>query len=129
MKAKKGQILICEDCPVQLEVIYPCDCGDGGFTCCGKEMKVAEEQTADATNEKHVPVVEKVEGGYTVKVGSVPHPMEEKHWIQWVELQVDGKVYKAYLQPGQAPEATFKVAEGGQVTAREHCNVHGLWRG
>ncbi|MBN2713880.1 MAG: desulfoferrodoxin [Planctomycetes bacterium] len=119
--------------------IYKCmECGNivevqtaagGDLQCCGNPMKLLEEQTADSSKEKHVPVIEKVDGGYKVKVGSVPHPMEEKHYIEWIELQVDNKVLKAYLKPGDAPEACFCVCgEPKTVVAREYCNVHSLWK-
>jgi superoxide reductase len=91
-------------------------------------MELLEEKTADAATEKHVPVIEKVNGGYKVKVGSVPHPMLEEHYIQWIELHADGKAYREYLNPGDEPEAMFNV-EASVVSAREHCNVHGLWKG
>ncbi|MDT8284281.1 MAG: desulfoferrodoxin family protein, partial [Thermovirgaceae bacterium] len=87
-----------------------------------------EEKTADSATEKHVPVIEKNDGGLSVKVGSVPHPMEEKHFIEWIEVTVDGKVCKKFLKPGDAPEAFFAV-DGNDVKAREYCNIHGLWRG
>jgi superoxide reductase len=74
-----------------------------------------------------VPVIAKVDGGYKVSVGSVPHPMEDKHWIQWVELEVDGVVQRKALKPGQTPEVVFKAPEG-QAVAREYCNLHGLWK-
>jgi len=85
-------------------------------------------QTDNWKNEKHVPVIEKVAGGYKVKVGSVPHPMEEKHFIEWIELVADDKAYRQFLSPGQAPEAFFSV-EANAVFAREYCNIHGLWKG
>jgi superoxide reductase len=85
------------------------------------------ENTTDAAKEKHVPVIEKIDGGYTVKIGAVPHPMEEKHYIEWIELLADGKAYRQFLQPGQAPEATFMV-KADKVSAREYCNLHGLWK-
>jgi superoxide reductase len=91
-------------------------------------MKLLVENTVDAAKEKHVPVVERTADGYKVKVGSVAHPMEEKHYIQWIELVADGKSYIQFLKPGQAPEATFKV-EANEVYAREYCNLHGLWKG
>jgi len=78
--------------------------------------------------EKHVPVIEKIAGGIKVKVGSVPHPMEEKHYIEWIEVIADGKAYRQFLKPGEAPEAIFKI-EAKTITAREYCNVHGLWEG
>lgn len=102
--------------------------GVGELVCCGKPMELLDEKTADATTEKHVPVIEKIDGGYKVKVGSVPHPMTEEHFIEWIELLADGKAYRQFLEPGAAPEATFHI-EGNSVSAREHCNVHGLWKG
>jgi superoxide reductase len=90
-------------------------------------MKKFTENTVDAAKEKHVPVVEKTAGGYLVKVGEVAHPMEEKHYIEWIELMADGKAYRQFLKPGAAPEAVFKI-DADQVTAREYCNLHGLWK-
>jgi superoxide reductase len=90
-------------------------------------MKLMVENTVDAAKEKHVPVVEKVAGGFKVKVGSVAHPMEEKHYIEWIELLVGGKAYRQFLKPGEAPEAVFQVG-GDQAAAREYCNLHGLWK-
>ena len=86
------------------------------------------EKTADAATEKHVPVIQKIDGGYKVTVGSTLHPMEEKHYIEWIELLTDGKAYRQFLNPGDAPEAAFNV-QADSVTAREYCNVHGLWKG
>ena len=91
-------------------------------------MEKLEAKTADEGKEKHVPVIEKVDGGYKVMVGSVPHPMEEKHYINWIELRVGDQAYCQYMKPGQAPEATFAVS-GTSTGAREYCNVHGLWKG
>jgi len=101
--------------------------GVGELVCCGQPMKKLVENTVDAAKEKHVPVIEKTDGGVRVKIGSVPHPMEEKHYIEWIEVIVDGKAYREFLKPGDAPEATFPVS-GAQITAREHCNLHGLWK-
>jgi superoxide reductase len=81
----------------------------------------------NAAKEKHVPVIEKVPGGFKVKVGSVAHPMEEKHYIEWIELIADGKAYRQFLSPGMVPEATFML-NAATVTAREYCNIHGLWK-
>jgi superoxide reductase len=91
-------------------------------------MEKLTEKTADQGKEKHVPVIEKTIDGYKVKVGSVPHPMEEKHYIEWIEIIVDGKTYRQYLKLGMLPEAIFCI-KAEKVTAREHCNVHGLWKG
>jgi superoxide reductase len=91
-------------------------------------MKLLKENTTDAAKEKHVPVIEKQDNGYLVKVGSAPHPMEEKHYIEWIELMADGKAYRQFLKPGDKPEAFFEI-KAGSVTAREYCNLHGLWKG
>ena len=123
--AKELQIYKCATCGNIVEVLHG---GIGELVCCNKPMELLDEKTADAATEKHVPVIEKVNGGYTVKVGSVPHPMEEKHYIEWIELLADGKAYRQFLKPGMAAEAVFSV-EADSVSAREHCNVHGLWKG
>jgi len=123
--AEKLQVYKCNVCGNIVEVLYG---GVGELVCCGKPMELLDEKTADAATEKHVPVIEKVDGGYKVKVGSVPHPMEEKHYIEWIELLADGKAYRQFLEPGSEPEAVFNV-EADSVSAREYCNVHGLWKG
>lgn len=123
--AQKLEIYKCDICGNIVEVLHG---GAGEMACCGKPMTRLDEKTADATTEKHVPVIEKIQGGYKVKVGSVPHPMEDKHYIEWIELLADEKAYRQFLKPGMKPEATFQV-EAGSVSAREHCNVHGLWKG
>ena len=119
------QIYKCEVCGNMVEVIHV---GGGQMVCCGQPMKLFVENTVDASKEKHVPVLEKIDGGFKVKVGSVAHPMEEKHFIEWIELITeDGKAYRQFLKPGQAPEAVFKI-DAQKVTAREFCNLHGLWK-
>jgi superoxide reductase len=123
--AERLEVYKCEVCGNIVEVLHG---GDGELVCCGQPMKRFVENTVDAAKEKHVPVIEKVEGGVKVKVGDVAHPMEEKHYIEWVEIIADGKAYRQFLNPGEAPEATFNV-EAGQITAREYCNLHGLWKG
>ncbi len=90
-------------------------------------MILLDEKTSDATTEKHVPVIEKIDGGYKVVVGSTPHPMEAAHYIEWIELLADGSAYRQFLKPGDAPEATFAI-DAENITAREYCNVHGLWK-
>jgi superoxide reductase len=122
--AKKLEIYKCMVCGNIVEVLHG---GDGELVCCGQPMENLAEKTADQGKEKHVPVIEKISGGYKVKVGSVPHPMEEKHYIEWIELLADGAAYRKFLNPGDAPEAVFNL-KANTVTAREHCNVHGLWR-
>lgn len=121
-----------DDCDMVIEVLNPCSvCDDDSLSACGNPMKKLEEKTADAANEKHVPVIESIDGGFKVKVGSVPHPMEEDHWIQWIELHSEcgSVVLRKFLNPGDAPEAVFKTDLSGDVSAREHCNKHGLWKG
>ena len=122
--AKLLEVYKCMACGNIVEVVHG---GDGELICCGEPMKLMRENTTDAAKEKHVPVIEKVEGGYKVTVGSVMHPMEEKHYIEWIELLADGKAYRQFLKPGQPPQATFHV-KAESVSAREYCNLHGLWK-
>jgi len=123
---EKLQIYKCEICGNIVEMLHP---GEGELVCCGAPMKLFQENSVDAAKEKHVPVNEKIDGGFTVKVGSVAHPMEEKHYIEWIEvITEDGKVYRQFLLPGEKPEAVFKI-DANKITAREYCNVHGLWKG
>ena len=117
------QVYKCEVCGNIVEVLHE---GKGELVCCKQPMKLFVENTVDAAKEKHVPVVEKTADGVKVRVGSVAHPMEEKHYIEWIEIIADGKAYRQFLNPGQAPEATFNIS-AEQVTAREYCNLHGLW--
>ena len=112
--AEKLQVYKCELCGNIVEVVHG---GKGELVCCGQPMKLLLENTVDAAREKHVPVVEMSSGGFKVKVGSAAHPMEEKHFIEWIEIIADGMAYHQFLNPGQAPEATFKV-DADQVTAR-----------
>lgn len=118
------EVYKCEACGNIVEVLVG---GAGELVCCGKPMVLMTENTVDAAKEKHVPVIEKVDGGFKVTVGSVAHPMEEKHYIQWIEIIADGIAYRQFLNPGAAPEAVFKV-DASTVTAREYCNLHGLWK-
>ncbi|MDF1613923.1 desulfoferrodoxin [Desulfurivibrio dismutans] len=122
--AKQLEVYKCDLCGNIVEVLHA---GQGQLVCCGQPMRLMTENTVDAAQEKHVPVIEKVEAGYLVKVGSVAHPMEEKHFIEWIELLADDRVYRQFLPPGQAPEAFFPV-DAAQVSAREYCNLHGLWK-
>lgn len=123
--AEKLEIYKCMVCGNIVEVLYG---GDGELVCCGQPMEKLIEKTADEGKEKHVPVIEKVGGGIKVKVGSVAHPMEENHYIEWIEILADGGAYRQFLSPGDAPEAKFQV-EADKIIAREHCSLHGLWKG
>lgn len=122
---KKLQVYKCGVCGNIVEVLHE---GAGQLVCCNEPMMLMEENTTDAALEKHVPVVEKAEGGYRVRVGSAPHPMEEKHYIEWVQLLTDHGAYRRFLEAGGAPEAFFEVT-AEKVEAREYCNLHGLWKG
>ena len=124
MATARLQVYQCSICGNMVEVVRA---AAGQLVCCGQPMDLLEENDTDAALEKHVPVVEKVEGGIKVQVGSVPHPMEDAHHIEWIEAIVDGKAYRQFLNPGDAPEATFCI-EGGQIAVREFCNLHGLWK-
>lgn len=122
--AERAEIYKCEECGNIIEVLT----GAGGtLVCCGEDMKLYEANTVDAAKEKHVPVIEKVAGGFKVKVGEVAHPMEEKHYIEWIQIIANNTAYRQYLKPGDTPEATF-LTDAASVTARAYCNLHGLWK-
>lgn len=118
------EVYKCGVCGNMVEVLHV---GGGELVCCGQPMNLLVANTTDAAKEKHVPVVEKVSDGYKVKIGSVAHPMEEKHYIEWVQVIAGDKSYREFLKPGMAPEAAFKLADGS-ISAREYCNIHGLWK-
>jgi len=122
--ATRFQVYKCELCGNIVEVLHG---ANGTLSCCGKPMVLLEENTTDAATEKHVPVIEKTAENVTVTVGSVEHPMEEKHYIQWVEINTGEGTKRRYLKPGEKPTATFEGA-AGKVTAREYCNLHGFWK-
>jgi superoxide reductase len=122
--AEKLEIYKCLVCGNIVEVLHG---GKGDLVCCGQPMKLFKENTEDAAREKHVPVVEKTEKGILAKVGSVAHPMEEKHYIEWIEVIEGGKAYRRFLNPGEAPEAGFCCVDENS-TVREYCNLHGLWK-
>jgi len=122
--ADRLQVYKCEMCGNIVEVVHG---GPGELVCCGESMTLLEENTVDAAVEKHVPVIEQTDHGIKVTVGSVPHPMEESHYIEWIEVIADGKAYREFLEPGDAPEAVFCI-EAATITAREYCNLHGHWK-
>ncbi len=123
--AKVLEIYKCEVCGNIVEVLHG---GVGQLVCCDEPMKLYKENTVDAAVEKHVPVIEKAGSSIKVKVGAVPHPMTPEHHIEWIELVADGKAYRQFLKPGGPAEAVFPVI-AQKVTAREYCNLHGLWKG
>ena len=118
------QIYKCEKCGNIIEILHA---GAPSLVCCEKAMILLEEKTADKTTEKHVPLIEKISDGYKITVGSTLHPMEDKHFIEWIELIADGISYTKFLKPGDKPEAVFKT-DAVSINAREHCNIHGLWK-
>jgi superoxide reductase len=118
------QIYKCNVCGNIVEVLHA---GAGQLVCCGQPMELLKEKTEDIGQEKHVPVIEKSETGVRVKVGSVPHPMEEKHYIEWIEIIADGRSYRRFLKPGGKPEVEFEI-RAEKIKAREYCNIHGLWK-
>lgn len=122
--AEKLEVYKCEMCGNIIEVLH----GAGGeLVCCGQAMTNLAENSVDAAVEKHVPVVEAVDGGYKVKVGEVAHPMADDHYIEWIELVAGEKAFRVFLSPGDAPEAEFCIDASG-VYARSYCNLHGLWK-
>jgi superoxide reductase len=121
--AKKAEVFVCEVCGNIIEVVHA---GPGALVCCGQTMKLLVENTTDAAKEKHVPVIEKLGEGIKVSVGSIAHPMEDKHYIEWIEILDKDTVYRRYLVPGAKPEAEFPV-NAQPVRVREYCTLHGLW--
>lgn len=118
------QVYKCNICGNIVEVLRV---GGGQLVCCGKPMELLQEKTQDVGQEKHVPVIEKTNRGVRVKIGLTPHPMEEKHYIEWIEIIIDGKYCRKFLKPGDKPEAEFEI-KAEKITAREYCNIHGLWK-
>ncbi len=123
--AEKLEVYKCIMCGNIVEVLHG---GAGELVCCDQPMEKLVAKTADEGKEKHVPVIENIDGGVKVKVGSVAHPMEADHHIEWIEILADGKAYRQFLNPGDAPEAEFAV-RADKISAREHCNKHGMWEG
>jgi len=123
--AMKMEVYKCKVCG---NIVFVLHGGKGQLVCCGQPMKLLEEKTEIMEGkEKHIPVIERLENGIKVKVGSVPHPMEENHFIEWIEVVDENKVYRKFLSPGEAPEAIFPFS-GNSFRIREYCSVHGLWK-
>ena len=120
----KNQIYRCPVCGNIIEVVHA---GGGELVCCGQPMELLQGKIEDTGFEKHLPVIEKTENKVIVKVGSTPHPMEDAHFIEMVEIIADDNVYKKFLKPGDAPEVVFEIS-ADNITARAYCNVHGLWQ-
>ena len=122
--AEKMEVYRCNICGNIVTVLQG---GKGELVCCGKPMEKLTEQTADSATEKHVPVVEKTENGIKVKVGSVPHPMADEHYISWIEVIEDDGFSVKFLKPGNAPEVEFSIKKDKVKKAREYCTIHNLW--
>lgn len=122
---ERGEIYRCAICANIVEVV---NASKGTLICCGQPMKRMKENTTDGAKEKHVPMVERINGGYKVVVGSVEHPMVDNHYIQWIELSAGDTLYRKYLNPDEKPEITFNM-DADNVVVREYCNLHGLWKG
>lgn len=117
------QIYKCDVCGNMVEVVHS---SGGKLECCKQPIRLMVENTVDAAREKHIPVVEKVDGGVFVKVGSVEHPMLDNHYIEWIEVHTENNLYIKFLKPGEKPEAFFMIDEE-IISARAYCNLHGLW--
>jgi len=124
MTTELNQVYKCNVCGNITEVLHT---GAGELVCCGQPMELLKAKSEDEGQEKHVPVIEKTGNSVKVKVGSFPHPMEEKHYIEWIQIIADGRSYRKFLKPGNKPEAEFCV-KAEKITAREYCNIHGLWK-
>ena len=123
--AKFRGIYKCEICGNIVEVLHE---GAGALVCCGEEMKEMEEKTEDSSVEKHVPFIEKTANDVIIKVGqNQDHPMEEKHYIEWIQVIANGVAYRKFLKPGDKPQADFSI-KANKIEAREYCNIHGLWK-
>ena len=120
---KRLEVYKCSICGIIAEVVHS---GAGSMICCGKNMDRVTENTTDAATEKHVPVIELSDGTVAVKVGDVAHPMEDAHYIEWIEILVEDKVYRQYLKAGEPAQVIFNVS-AATVAARAYCNLHGLW--
>ncbi len=121
---EQNQIYRCNVCGNIVELLHP---GAGQLVCCGQPMTLLEEKTEDEGQEKHMPIIERTETGIKVKVGSMPHPMEESHYIEWIEVIADGQIYRKFLKPFEEPEVEFFI-QAENIEAREYCNIHGLWK-
>ncbi|NOR85137.1 desulfoferrodoxin [archaeon] len=121
---KKSEIYKCEICGNIVEVLHV---GDGTLVCCGQDMTNMEEKTTDESQEKHTPVIEKTDSKVLVKIGEIPHPMEEAHYIEWIELETKTTTQKIFLNPNDEPKAEFNLKED-IISARTYCNIHGLWK-
>lgn len=121
---EKNQTYKCNICGNVVEILHT---GAGQLVCCGQPMDLLSEKKEDEGQEKHVPVIERIDGGVIIKIGAVPHPMEKEHYIEWIEMIINDKSCRVFLKPGNKPEAKFQTTEEN-ISARAFCNIHGLWK-
>jgi superoxide reductase len=121
--SKRGEVFKCSVCGNIVNVLTV---GGGELICCNQPMELMAEKISDTGMEKHIPVVTKDGDKVVVKVGSVEHPMEDAHFIEWVEVEANGITQRKFLNPGDKPEIVFQIS--GEIKARAYCNVHGLWK-
>lgn len=121
---QQKQVYRCNICGNIVEVLHS---GRGELVCCNKPMELLEEKTRGEGQEKHIPVIEKTDERIKIKVGSIPHPMEQNHYIQWIEVNTDREAKRKFLNAGDRPEAEFCITNNTKK-ARIYCNVHGLWK-
>ncbi len=122
---EKNEVYKCPACGNVVEVLTV---GGGELICCGEPMILQTENTVDASVEKHLPIVEREENEITVVVGEVEHPMDEDHYIEWIEVITDKKVYRQNLKPTDKPIAKFQISADAEIVVRAYCNLHGLWK-
>ncbi len=122
--SERNSVYKCSVCGQMVQILKGTE---SPLHCCGKPMNLLKENTTEAAVEKHIPVIEKIDGGYRVFVGEVEHPMSAEHFIEWIELIVGDDTYAHYLKPGEKPEAFF-MTDAAKVSARAYCNLHGLWK-
>lgn len=121
---EKHQIYKCPICGMIVEVNHK---GAGTLVCCGQNMELMVEKKEEEGNEKHLPVASFEENTLLVKVGAVQHPMEEAHYIEWIEVISDEGSQKVFLNPNDTPEVRFHIATKENLRIREYCTIHGLW--
>lgn len=123
----KQEVYRCNICGNMVEVLH---IGTGKLVCCENPMEPIKERESGVGPEKHLPVLEETDNGVKVKIGSIPHPMEDNHCIEWVEIIVDNQVHRKALKPGDKPEAEFNIKPDDidQIQVREYCSIHGLWK-
>ena len=121
----KTKLYVCSHCRNIAEMVYDTDIA---LYCCGDKMQELVPNTVEASGEKHIPAVKVGDGVVEVNVGSVDHPMEEIHWIEWVQLVTDKGMHRRFLKPGEAPNVSFRLEDEKPLAVYAYCNLHGLWK-